>query len=964
MEKAPPPASATTTKPSTPWQDRAMSASVSSLVAMPPPSSAEALAAATQALGVVFTELIEEATTMSALKTQEHNAKKRAERRLSEYEKAKGHHDKYPSIRDAQTVSKTEAEKELKAIRTKVNEKQSALQKIAIEAAEKLIPTLLARGGGNPAEQQEFQNRLGSLEKKQEEDKKTIKEQAVLLAEQQKVIQTLKEAHQALSLTVKEKHMAFTKTLADTHSQFTGSVKNAQGQATSTYSRLEKLDTTVMTRVDGILRELKNSQQVIDSLKKDVDLTKGDIAKISTDNAPFSSELKKQAHNIQTLFSRVTEIDTIRTELKNIEAKSQTTAKDSQKRLEDSQKRADEEVNKIKKNCTELLNHCVDLATNQKTFRDNANNLTGRVDTLEKRPELAQFDARLRKLEDTHTPLGDTAEMRKDIEVLKSRVKQAERLPEPLHLPAKPGSASLDARVNALEKATQPLNSLDSRVAALEQARNPQQSLHVDMDKRVKSVEIGLSSLRSKELADVKKQIAALEVQPRTATPPVPSLATSNPQPYSGVDFQPYIKQVSARLDTVENRVQGVEDAQETHDQIWTGILEENIKEESQRLQARISSLETSQSQMSSRIDQAGLSNGRIEETASKVAAIFKANPESLPSTAIDETQKANLINDAQAWIINTLKQQPDILPFPTERSTYIINQMLIKSLVPVQTSMEATNLSLGNLQARVDNINTLDLAKHALGQLYELHPDLARVEATIGECKTLVAGIQADIERKTTEIDGLSKSTISLEEAVRNLEVSVQDRQTAEAMTERYQELRKEVDALIDDGITVSGNVKTLTTTLDTLSQEVTSLNQEFTSLDKDHQSNKKIIAVQLAQLHDNIERIDDTKMDKNKEAPPRPSPAVSQRSTTTNGTARGPRPASSSSIGNRQPSVSSNKKRKHEVLSAKPNGARPHAGSPRAKKSKKTAFGDDSEADPDYNEDIPEPGVSSDEE
>jgi hypothetical protein len=80
-------------------------------------------------------------------------------------------------------------------------------------------------------------------------------------------------------------------------------------------------------------------------------------------------------------------------------------------------------------------------------------------------------------------------------------------------------------------------------------------------------------------------------------------------------------------------------------------------------------------------------------------------------------------------------------------------------------------------------------------------------------------------------------------------------------------------------------------------------------------------------------------------------------------NGTNRGSR-ASSSSVANRQPSGSSNKKRKHDpALSTKTNGVRPTSGSSRAKK-RKAFREDDQDADPDYNEDIPEPGVSTDEE
>ncbi|KAE9371947.1 hypothetical protein N431DRAFT_234062 [Stipitochalara longipes BDJ] len=950
----------------TSWHNRAMNAPVSAVATkMPSPLSEEVLTETAQAVGAVFIQLINEATVMSALKSQEHNAKKRADRRVSEYEKSKGHHDKFPSIKDSQTASKVEAEKELKIISAKVNEKQSSLQKLATEAVEKLIPTLLARGGGNSAKQEDLQTRVKILEGKCEEDEKKIEDQVLLLAEQRKAIQILQEKHQALTKTVDEKHQALKKTLEGTHNDLTNALRTTQGQSSATQKRLE----VDMARVDGTLQELKNSQQAIESLKNEFPLVKKDVAKILKDNGLFSSELKAHMHNIQTLFSRVKELDEIRTELKNIGTNSHATTKNIEKQI----KTLNEDLSKQKQHSNELLNHMTDLAHSQKTFRDSTTTLNTRVDDLEKRPDSAKLDARLQKLE--KNPSRDTSDFvtRKDLENLKDRVKQVERIPpEPQHpLPAEPGSKSLDERVDFLEKAAQstfpakPNPAIDMRITALEQADNARKTLEANIDERVKGVEVGLSNLRSKEIAEVKKHIAALDIRQPPA-PLIASTSTSNPQPSSGVStsLQPQLHQISARIQTVEDRIQMVKDAQDTHDEMWTDVLNEQVQEESQKLQARISTLETTFSQLSNRLEthqHPVFDNDTVvNETASKVVTIFKTNPEYLPSktsTGFDTTQRAALLNEAITNVIATLKDKPDILPFPTERSTFYIHQILNQSLVPMQTSLEATNLSLGNLQARVDNINTLELSRHALGQLYELHPDLGKIEATIGDFKTELARRQADFETGDKQIDELSKKVNGLQGVVQNLEANVQDRQTAESMTQQYQELRKEVDTLTDDGMAISQKVKALYTDLDTFGQGVTSLQQE-------NEASKKDFAIKFAQLRAEV----DEKMDKAKEAPARPSPAVSQRSNTTNGSIRGPRP-SSSSIANRQPSVSSvnsnNKKRKLDsVLSAKTNGVRPHLGSPQGKKRQRKTFGeDDPEADPDYNEDIPEPGVSTDE-
>ena len=124
----------------------------------PPPLSAEALTEATQALGGIFVQIIDEATIVSALKTQQHAAKQKVEKRDNDYDKGKGHHEKFPSIKDMQTARKIDSDKDFKIISEKVIKKSTLLRGLAIQAAEKLIPTLLVAAVETPVGRRSFGN--------------------------------------------------------------------------------------------------------------------------------------------------------------------------------------------------------------------------------------------------------------------------------------------------------------------------------------------------------------------------------------------------------------------------------------------------------------------------------------------------------------------------------------------------------------------------------------------------------------------------------------------------------------------------------------------------------------------------------------------------------------------------------------------------------------------------------------
>jgi DNA repair exonuclease SbcCD ATPase subunit len=845
-------------------------------VAKMPPLSEETLAEAMQALGGIFEQLINEATTISALKSQHYAAKKRAEKRTSEYEKSKSHHDGFPSIKESQTASKVKAEKDLKTITDKVNEKQSLLTGLAVKAAEKLIPALVAQGGGTTERENLQQQRIDSLEKKIE---KLANDQRTILEEQRKANQTLEEKRQALAKTVDEKHQALKNT-----------VQAVQGQSSSTQHRLE----TDMAKVEKVVQEAKDSNQAVESLKMDLLKAKGDVARVSTDNTQLSSSLKAQGQQVEALNARIKEIDAIQTELKGI-ATVPKAARDTEVQIDS----LNDRFSKMKDQNSGLVSHITELAIAQKQFRENSALLQRRVEDIEQQPNPATFDTRLQKLENPRDVRDPGT--KKDLDALEGRVRQLERTPPAQHpLPTKFSSEALDARVEALEK-----------------AGNRRTALEANVDQRLTGLEVDIANLRSADFDDVKKRIIEVETQQRRAS----AVTASNSQatPATAANIQP-------QLDTLREQIDELKEWQQVHDTTWTGVLNEQIEEESKKLQTRISSLEAKSSQLSSSLEER-------------------------PQVAFDEVQKIYIIQSAAETVVAKFRTKPDLLPFNVDKTLNIVNQ----ALVPMHTSIEATNLSLGNLQWRVDNINTLEVSKHALGQLYELHPDLQKIEALMVGFKADLAGYKTDMQAKTVQIEELREKMNALQGIVRNLE-AMQDQKTAEAMTRHYHELRKEVESLTDGGIDISKKVTTVATELEKIVKKVSDFRNEYND-------NLQVSANKFGQLQNDL----DEKMDKSKEAR-RPSPAVSHKS---NGTGLGPRP-SSSSIGNRQPSVSSvnsNKKRKLDnPTSAKTNGVRPGSSasrSPQAHKRQRKHFAeDDPEADPDYNEEIPEPGVSDDEE
>jgi len=935
------------------WQDRAMNAPVSlpTPTAKMPPSNEESSAVAVQAMGEIFKEFIDVATSFSALKFQESTAKKRCDRRITEFEKSKGHHEKFPSIKDSQTSAKADAEKDYKAVLEKVAEKKSSLNNLAARAAEHLIPTLLARGGGRSAEQENLQQRVYGLERTVKGFEKLVEDQKTVLEEQRKAHQSLEAKNSALARDLQ------------TIQEQVGIIQ-------------DRVDTIDKNKVQGVVKKAKDLEQAIQSLRSDFGTTKRDAAKLSTDNSQILSDLKAQAQKLEILTSRGEDIDTLRRDLKTFE---ETITKNAQ-----DLKTVSEKLGKVDKVQAGLVTHVTGLATDQAKFRETWTSLDARVNESAKRSDVTTLEDRLQKLEKC-SPSEVKESVTKELDTLKDRIKQIVRTPPQAvaqnALPTKPNSRPLDGRVDALEKRMAPVSDfvtkvntlekngilnlkasditlvrnevqfvadqvkkLDSRAVALE-AGNSRNNTDANLEERLRGLENDASSWRStdKNLADFKKRVTAIEDHQQQVSAdlaPAPLLNTSSSP---SANMEPQFDEISNRIQNLEQKLDDVKGTQSDFETQWADVLNESIEEESQKLQTRIASLEGKSTELNQNLEALRESRSADKKAiVAEISGIFVHQPGLLPFPTIDQVQNA-------------------LAPISG------LAQMALQ-IQRLQESAEATSSSLGNLQTRVDNINTLDMANHILGKLYESHPDLQ-----MQKTEALMVGFKTDLKTLDTRLGQLT-NTISAQ----SLEARIQNQNTAEAMQQAYKEVRKEFDDLTTDRVEFERRLREAEKNIKAVTTDAENASKGLANLQSENEKNKSDLADQFATLHNNIEE----ELDKFKEAaqrlqPPKAtSPAVSytsNRSTQNqNGTNRGPKP--NFSTGNRQPSTASgertSKKRKLDnASSAKTNGTRPasSSGSPQRKKRGRKNFGfegDDIEDDPDFEEEIPQPGVSSDEE
>jgi chromosome segregation ATPase len=915
----------------------------------------------TQTLSDIFHRLIDEATDITALKTQQKAAKKKVEKRSIEFEKSKPHHEKFPATRETQALAKEYAEKEYYTISEKRREKETSLKSLTTQAAKTVIPGILAKGTGS-ADKSELQrvekNCQDLVEKTRNEFTKLVEDQRNLLVELQKRNKELEEKHLAL-----EKH---NQELYD------------QGR-TETKTIREQLDKEIRPQVKDTLEKLEISARGVQKLEQDMLELKGSAAKISNDVAQILPNLKEQISKVDAHSSLLGELKSrpqvpvnLQEQLQKIVTlfndvntlKSRVDAQDTWAASAQTSENANKQystlnlkIEKAEKFVQSLTHNIETLLGDQENFRENWKHMDHRVKVVESRPDSASFESRLSKMENNQMATATSV----GLDALRLHVNTLERRIDPMSTTCK--------RVDDYEKA----GSFQVKPSDLEGLRAS-----------LKAVEAKVKLLQN--TADRSAEIANLEKRLKDYIVGLTLTQSSGPDPSGGGSSNPinnatleHLRQRLEELDSTQTEEfrklrQEMEDTVDLVGDTINEKVEMSLKDVA--INTRLSTLKGSATLDESSADKAiSLSGDTIDEKVEKSLKREMSAINTRLSTLENPATLDSLVEQSASRAISLLRPQlPPVDLFPRVAADIDrISQDMAASIKQqnsnignVHNTSEATRHALGILTHRVDNINTSALAKHMVDQLAELYPHVQHTEI-------MMSNFKASLEHMEGRLATSDKSLGELKELAEMLRA-----QTLLPAADPGPSIRSEVDKQEKETLSLKSEVKKLKNAIEKAQEEAknTAETQEQEYLKFREEMLKQITDVIYKDFLDELAKVD-TKIKELQESSPRQqassrnaaSPAVSHSSRTgtapNGGLSSRVRPTSSAT--NRQPSFASdtnNKKRKlQNGQAARTNGTTPKKRRRRGSLSYEDP--DDDEEDPDFiGDDIPQPGVSDDEE
>jgi chromosome segregation ATPase len=867
-----------------------------------------------QTLSDIFHKVIDEATDVTTLKTQQSAAKKKVEKRKIDFEKSKPHHEKFPATRETQALARESAEKEYSTISEKRREKEISLKSLTTQAAKTVLPSILAKstGGADKAELQRVEKNCQDLvEKTRAEFTKLLEDQRTLLNELQKRNKALEEKHLALE-------------------------KQNQERSAETKTIQEHLEKEIRPQVKDTLEKLGTSARGLQTLEQDVLELKGIAAKISNDVAQIPPNLKEQISKLDAFYGLVGELKSrpqvpanVQEQLQKIVTVSNdvsvlrsridaqdTWAASAQKNeiAEKQYSTVNLKIEKAEKAVQSLSNNMVTLLGDQDIFRDNWKKMDGRVKVIEGRQDSTDIERRLTAMENIQN--ATAISIAKGLNVFEARVSALEHRVVPI--PATCQKVEDYEKKGAFQVKLSDLEELRTSLRSVEEkAKLPQNT-----------------ASRSAETTNLEKRLESLESRafPQSSGPDSSgpdSSGRGSSGPFKNAELE-YVKQRLEQLDKnqTEEFKSLKQDLEDTVN-IVGDIINAKVRVEVSAIDTRLSTLEAP-----------ATTENLVEKSANKAISVLKSQ---LPPSNLEI--RVSEIHKISQEMTASIKQQ-----------SITINN--------IHNSGEATRHALGILTHRVDNINTADLAKYMLSQLSEIYPNVHHTD-------TLIGGFKALLEQMEGRLDTSDNSLRELKELAETLRT-----QTQRTSADPGPSLRSEVDKQEKEVFSLKSEVKKL--------KNATEKAQEEAGAKQLQESNKMKheIAEQIAGFYkdvlDTLDKEVETKFKELQDSLARQrasssnvvSPVVSHSSKTgtapNGGFSSRVRPASSAT--NRQSSLgsfasdTSNKKRKlQNGQAARTNGTAP--------KKRRRRFShediDDEEEDPDYpGDEIPQPGVSDDEE
>lgn len=847
---------------------------------------------ALQLLGDRLFGLLNECADLSSLKSQQSTETQRLERRKAEYEKFQSQHDKFPSTKESQTSAMKDAERAYKKVSDQVRTKTVSLSKNAQEAVVYFVPSILSKGISSQDSSKD-EERLAKLERTCEGFAHLLEEQKKLLAQQRETNRQLEEKHQKIEKSYKEleskhaqlverqetdasswrqEHSSFQtkaeskvgsdmisrrvdgmKQLVDAldtrvaeldklHSRvtilesstvseesFNGGINNVNNhcvKVTSDYKALvEGLTTQLDSAFEAKLSKVGSSTSIHESqpgeanspspliervrelesllklpkppsevdsydlIKTHIEPLKQEISKIASLSGQWKS-LLSQVAKINNHFEKGPDLNTLSTRLTNLETNKSGNGSDPAASDSDTSSR---------------LRKLEALLVGQETNESN-DSVIYRLAKLEKRMDTSESPTASSAPSTLTRNSADISSIKIRLELLESSMPDiapiSKRIAEMGNV-NKSNLASFDQRVKALESRPMgpsldvphnlpDLNPIKSRLEKVETI------LETETGAELAKLENGLSA--------VKQRLNAVEQRPATQelqAPVTPAQAGSAPPNATLVP----------RIARVENDLQIVQGSLTALEEMVGGVVDDMVN-------AAVGSLKLEQKDSSSKLQ------ASIESLRKDHETLGRESKEAIQSVM------ASVTNAATNNAINAITSQGIFARSDT------VNQ-LQTALNGVYASVESHDAAIGNVQSRVDNINTAELHKAIVYNVLDSLPSISNAETNIAQLQASMTALQAVEPRVNTRMDAIELSVTNERQRVQNMrdEIDV----TLEPAVNKLQSSTKKF------GEELSALTSTYHTDQNTIIDNFTEVNEKVADLGEEVEKMRKSNATKI---------------------------------------------------------------------------------------------------------------------
>lgn len=257
--------------------------------AVPPAALTEVNTAIATTLADIFKQFGDEAANTALLKQQRAAADREFKKKRDEYNKGRssGNHEKFPASEESQRKARDHAERQLKTLDTRLEEKDNSLKNIATSAAVK-IPTVLGptSGGTSTEEHQKMLRNCEDLAKRCNNLQQQLEDQKKQMEDEKKARAQLEKKHSELVSQYK-------------------TTQNQVGEAK-----------TLQSKIEGDIRsELKkealNSQKEIQELKRGAASALSDLSRVPPD-------LQETLKRFEDFFQRLNGLPNVEVELQKL----------------------------------------------------------------------------------------------------------------------------------------------------------------------------------------------------------------------------------------------------------------------------------------------------------------------------------------------------------------------------------------------------------------------------------------------------------------------------------------------------------------------------------------------------------------------------------------------------------------------------------------------------------------------